>query len=138
MGWRWFHWLITILGGLNILLLFFLCPETQYSRDLHKAMEAAGANEQMSHDEESPEGVDQKISSSEHKDISKDGLTTVPTATSTASHVYTKKTYLQELNPYSGVRRDKSLLAAYLRPWPLFLYPSIIWASLCFAMNVSW
>lgn len=137
-GWRWFHWLLTILAGVSLLLLFFLCPETQYARNLHEAMEAAGATEHISGDEEAGKDADQMAISSEHQDITKDGLTAVPTATSTISHTYPKKSYLQELIPYSGVRKDKSILAAYLRPWPLLLYPSVIFATLCFAIIVSW
>jgi hypothetical protein len=134
--------LITIIAGVDLIALFFLCPETQYPRDLHKAMDAAAALEHASTDEEapeeSPEATDLKASSSEHKDVTAVPLTNVPTTASTVSRSYQKKTFLQELIPWSGIRRDKSLLAAFLRPLPLLLYPSIIWASLCFGINVSW
>src|SRR5258707_14349075 len=43
-GWRWYHWLVVILAGVNWLLIFFLYPETAYARDLHKSMDAAAVS----------------------------------------------------------------------------------------------
>ncbi|KAK4580464.1 hypothetical protein LTR86_000667 [Recurvomyces mirabilis] len=31
-SWRWFYWLLTILGAVGFALIFFLVPETRYSR----------------------------------------------------------------------------------------------------------
>jgi hypothetical protein len=50
-GWRWYEWVVSILAGANLLLIFFLAPETDYKRDLHKSIDSTGAN---SGDEETP------------------------------------------------------------------------------------
>src|SRR6266536_1412264 len=39
-GWRWYHLLVSILAGINLLLIFFLVPETEYRRDLHQSMDS--------------------------------------------------------------------------------------------------
>lgn len=40
-GWRWFHWLTAILAGANMIASILFLPETQYSRDLYKAMDVS-------------------------------------------------------------------------------------------------
>ena len=44
-GWRWYHWLVSIMAGVDMILIFFFVPETQYPRDLHKSIDAAGVSE---------------------------------------------------------------------------------------------
>ena len=42
----------------------------------------------------------------------------------------TRKTVLQELNPWSGIDGHTSYLNLYLRPFPLVLYPACAFAAL--------
>lgn len=42
----------------------------------------------------------------------------------------TRKTILQELNPWSGIDGDVPYLNLYLRPFPLVLYPACAFAAL--------
>jgi len=135
-GWRWFHWLVSILASVNVLLIFFLVPETQYRRDLHKSMDSTAAGGDGLGDlENSP--------SSGHSDEDNEIKTNVVNVETTASSAITRpeptrKTHLEEIKPWSGVRRDTSLLAAYIRPWAMWTYPSMVWAVFAFSLHVSW
>jgi hypothetical protein len=48
-----------------------------------------------------------------------------------------KKTYLEQLNPWSGISKDKNLLLLLLRPLPIFVYPAITFAIFAFASAIG-
>jgi hypothetical protein len=48
-----------------------------------------------------------------------------------------KKTYLQELNPWSGFR-NKNLIHVFFRPFPLIVYPAVFLSFLAFSTTLSW
>jgi hypothetical protein len=128
--------LVSIMAGVNVLLIFFLVPETQYRRDLHKSLDATGADPDSSGDEESNVAPDQSDRDAELKP----GVVRVETKASTvaAGTAPARKKYLEEIKPWSGIQKDTSLLAAYMRPWALWAYPSMIWAVCAFSLHVSW
>lgn len=129
-GWRWYEWVVSILAGANWLLIFFLAPETDYKRDLHKSIDSTGAN---SGDEETPTSAGQSDAEIE----SKPGVIRLETKDSNAPNALPKQpTYLGELIPWSGTR-DGSLLAAYMRPWAMWAYPTFAWGVLSFSLHVT-
>jgi MFS family permease len=114
-GWRWFHWLCTIMAGLALFLIFFFVPETQYNRNIHETLEVADVG---------AEDSTEKSPAPEHVDVGP--VDTVP-----------KLTYMQELKPWGAVNHDVSLLGAFTRPWATLLYPSMIWCFLSFGLTVG-
>jgi MFS family permease len=132
-GWRWFHWLTAILSGINVITIFFCLPETQYPRDLHKAMDVAVAGDFVEHVPQRSTKTEAAISEVEGANVVK--LTT--TAESNPQRNYTKKTSLQDIKPWSPLNKDASLIGAFVRPWALWAYASVAWACLSFSIHVS-
>lgn len=127
-GWRWFHWLTSIMAGVDLLLIFFLTPETQYKRDLHKAFDLVAIDEHS--------GDDADTSAPEVAELKTGAESSAMEGERTTTRIR-KKTYLEELKPWSYSRKDVSLLASYLRPWETWCYPSVAWSALSFSMHIS-
>ena len=52
-----------------------------------------------------------------------------------------KKTFLQGLNPWSGINpgieKNTSFIYLLIRPWPLVVYPAVIYSFLVFSLNLG-
>lgn len=124
-GWRWYYWLVTILAGIDVVLIFLFFPETGYRRNLHTSMDITHAIDDASF--QSDEAEQEKI----------EKLRTVSTGNSTSA--YPKKmTLMQELKPWSPVDPDVNIVGAFIRPWAVWAFPSMIWGVLAFSLNVAW
>jgi MFS family permease len=124
-GWPWYHWLVSIFAGVNMLLIFFFVPETNYKRDLHRALDDAGADEMDDGKEEHGHDLDAL-------DLKESPALHVERRTITA------KPYIQQLKPWSPVDPEVSVWWPFIRPWITLAFPAIIWATLSFAAHVAW
>jgi len=101
---------MSIVVVIDFLFLFFFFPETQYWR----------------------EPTPNNTRSSTEK-----GSTSVEVETV----VRQKKSYLQELNPWSGINpgieKNLSFFQLFIRPWPLAVYPAVIYSFLVFSFNLA-
>ena len=50
----------------------------------------------------------------------------------------TKKSFVQELNPWSGITPGANFIRLLLRPIPLVLYPAIAFSILSLSSTVAW
>jgi MFS family permease len=130
-GWRWFQWLTAILGGVNVILIFFLTPETSYPRDLHQALDVAGVAE---HSDEVPEHKTENTTS--HFPDSKPATNVVESLSASNMPTIAKRSYVTELIPWSPVQKDVNLVGVFVRPWATWAYPSVIWAVLSFSIHI--
>jgi hypothetical protein len=97
--------------------LFF--PETQYKRTLSKPAVlpiSEGVEKAGSSDTPSDEVV---------VDEPSNGL------------VGTKKTFVQELNPFNPIDKEKNLLLLFLKPLPLFSYPAVFYGAVSFGTSLA-
>ncbi|OAG40130.1 hypothetical protein AYO21_05608 [Fonsecaea monophora] len=131
-GWRWFHWLTSIMAGVDLILIFLFVPETQYHRDLHKALDSVGieGNEEMELDA-------QKASPSGLMTMTKSEDETTTEMVETQNPAPEKRTFLQELKPWSPVQKDVNVVASFLRPWATWCYPSVLWGVFSFSIHVT-
>lgn len=127
-GWRWYHWLVVILAGVNWLLIFFLYPETAYSRDLHKSLDAAAVLDHGNGDADAEQSGANTQTESKAEVVTVENCDPTPVA---------GKPFLQGLVPWSGVWKENNLLAAYMRPWVVWAYLSFVWGAVAFALHVS-
>jgi len=135
-GWRWHFWVSdplldrisyrskvsSIVVGFGLLLLFFFFPETQYYRP---------PSSQLPH-----------TSSDDHSESGTSEKAVVPLGTAaTVASPIPKKTYLQELNPWSGINpgieKNTSFLFLFVRGWPLVVYPAVAYSIIAFAIAIS-
>jgi hypothetical protein len=119
-----------ILAGVNALAIFFFFPETQYIR---KYTVAAAATTTTTTDStavptEGSQDGKELSSSTTGSDTEISPTTTSPP----------KRTFLQELNPWSGVNPSASYIHLVLRPWPTVLYPAAIFSFLTFSTTLAW
>lgn len=114
--------MMTIISGVIFLAIFFFLPETQYPRA--SAAQAPSLT--------SP-SVENQSETSHPKDVS--SIEENPPAP-----VPAKKTYLQELKPWSGLNpngQKAGFISLFLRSWPLILYPAVAYSTLVFGLAVS-
>lgn len=127
-GWRWYHWLVSILAGLDMILIYFFLPETNFERNLHLALDGAGAVsvDDVNEEPEEQAGADSKDSATSHIEQS------------TTTQTFVKKSYAQELKPWSTPNPNTSTLWPFIRPWISASFPAVAWSTLSFAAHVSW
>lgn len=135
IGWRWAFNLVAILTGAMFPLLFFFVPETAFRR--HEVADASGFENTMTASvanrtsEHSPDSTpNNSYYETKEADVTTTGLSSTP--------VPTKKPYWRTLLPFNGAKTDASLLKLFLRPFPLFLQPGIIWAMLIQGTIIGW
>lgn len=126
IGWRWHKWVAVILTALNFLAVLLFVPETRYFRDENQNV--AAPMEPASSGEECGTGAGDTTDKLPDSRVSP-----VP---STSSLVVPKKTWTQELSLWSGVAPDTNLIKMFLRPFPMFVYPSVIYAFLGYAVSL--
>jgi len=128
-GWRWHFWVLylpshhcltwkvgTIFAGINALAFLFLFPEPQYVRDTGDKHDP-GTN--------LPEGK---------SDASQGHPVEVERNDPLANR---KRTFLEELKPYSSIDPQKSYPLLLLKPLPLVLYPATVFGFLVFASSLG-
>ena len=121
-GWPWYHWLVSIIAGVDLVCIIFFVPETRYRRDLHHALdEAAVSVENVDVTPLSKEGLEPHVSHLEQQQTFGSAVA---------------KSYVQQLRPWSGMDPD-SLLYSFIRPWLFLAFPAIIWTILSFAIHVA-
>ncbi len=131
-GWRWFCWLCAIFMGLNFLAIFFLVPETRFDR----AALVAAQNDTVPPSSKSFE----KSSEVAHDPSRKPHVETVEQVASPPAEgplVGKEKSYLQKLSLWSGVS-EQSFVSHFMRPFLLFVYPAVTWATITYSLCLGW
>jgi MFS family permease len=132
LSWRWHKWIAVILTGLNFLGVLFFVPETRYYRD--ETSDPAKLNTTPA------EALSDKNSSG--KNSTEGGMlspTTAVTRSSSAEKGSTRanvprKTYMEEISLWSGVAPNTNLVKMFARPFPMIVYPCVIYAFLGYAV----
>lgn len=114
VGWRWQKWISAIFLGVNFFLVFFFVPETRFNRGLDPNIAAPGTSQDLKSIE--------NVQTQRFEDGSSEE--------SSNERKRSSRTYLQSLNPWSGIDPDSSYIRLFLRPFPLILYPACIFATL--------
>lgn len=113
-----------IVAGINAIAIFLFFAETRYFRNYNEN-NAIGV------------GLQGETISIPVPDDEKDVGTSVTTTSPPASQ-HSKKTFLQELKPWSHIHPDTSYLSFIIRPWPLLVYPPVLYSFLSFSAVISW
>ncbi|KAH8882511.1 MFS general substrate transporter [Thozetella sp. PMI_491] len=125
LSWRWHKWIAVILTGLNFLTVLLFVPETRYYRDENQnVVDARGANSSF---EEISAGGEQKATGDSYLEASAE--------ISTQAQI-PKKTWAQELSLWSGVPPNTNLVKMFLRPFPMFAYPCVVYSFLGYAVSL--
>jgi MFS family permease len=145
--WPWTFYLITIFTAVCLPLVIFFVPETAYRRSSHLNTDMA-STENIQDTKTAEPSRDANLGGGE-------GLVDAPTTDSQdatekpaqpprlASPVYGSadtpmKSYRQHLMPFSGRITDDSFFKLFLRPFPLFAHPAVLWACLIQGTMIGW
>jgi hypothetical protein len=103
---------VAICLGFNLVALFFFLPETQYRREEPASLGGLPC-----------------------------GKPAESISTFVAPILPSKKSYIRELIPWSGINpgnpRETKLINLFLRPWPLIFYPANIYSFVTFSVVVG-
>ena len=103
------------------ILLFF--PEPQYVRKYITKAESENAASYETSNETAPKETSNGTADETPKYIE----SPIP-----------KKSFLEELKPWSPINPEASYLHLLLRPWPLIIYPAVFFAFIVFATTLAW
>lgn len=127
LGWRWHKWMAVIFTAINFFAVLLSVPETRYNRDSPESLSATASDQAISSTSEEDVGMEKGVSLST-KEISP----TSPTEKIQAP----KKTFAQDLSLWSGVPSETNLFKMFIRPFPMIVYPAVIFAFLGYATSL--
>ncbi|KAG8525497.1 uncharacterized protein KY384_009141 [Bacidia gigantensis] len=133
IGWQWSFYLIAIFCGCMLPFIIFYCPETAFRRDQQFNTDITGEREAIplqstngqAHDSDKRTG-----SSPSNSTENMNKSSTNPNAP--------KSSYIRTLLPFNGRKTNESFFKLLLRPFPLFLHPAILWATLTQGALIGW
>ena len=130
IGWPWTFYIVAILTGAMLPILFFFVPEVAYKRSAHLNTDVSTSlhTHRRSFTESYTEAQKEATSSQEAINRNEAAPVEVPP----------KMTWLESLKPINGRKTDESYWKLLLRPFPLFLHPSILWACLIQGTLIGW
>lgn len=142
IGWPWTFYLVAIFTGVCLPFVIFFVPETAYHRAAHLNTDMASSDDMH---------LFQKPDDTGHEMAATNGSGSEPTVgESTAITINNirgrthpgantpKKTFKQNLLPFSGRKTDESFFKLFLRPFPLFAHPAVMWACLIQGTMIGW
>ncbi|KAJ9606384.1 hypothetical protein H2200_009345 [Cladophialophora chaetospira] len=122
VGWRWASWVSAIFGGINFIGIVLFFPESRFSRTIDAVAFPLPRRISNGNTEKHP---------GDHEMIEQVDTTDADTL------VGVKKTWLQEMNPWSGTT-NHGILNHFIRPFPLLAYPAVAWACLTYSVVLAW
>lgn len=161
--WWWTFNLIAIFCAACLPAVVFLCPETAFRRDSALNLDMLASDENTAiRQEEQPVGQASQRDSSGNDEEKVNGptaagptpgasgtapgsaaaaaATTTGTATdaNSARPIPEKVSYVKSLALFNGRKSDENFFKLLLRPFPLFLQPAFLWASLTQGTLIGW
>lgn len=145
MGVPWIFNLVAIFCALCLPVIILFVPETAYRRDprLNTDMLAASESTQDVTLTSGLEPTTTNGNGTNGNEIEKSEDNTPSTDAAIPLYVYPgadtpKHTFIQSLKPFNGTYTDMNLFKMFLRPFPLFLHPAILWACLIQGTLIGW
>jgi MFS family permease len=151
IGWQWSFYFVAIFTAVCLPLLFFFVPETAYWRPTYLNTDLASTDDLRPLSERQELGPDvQKTdrivptatpdaaSSEAEKAIVEYGSQALVNRHNFAGPDTPLKSFQKKLLPFSGRKTDDAFFKLFLRPFPLFAHPAILWACLIQGAMVGW
>lgn len=145
MGWKWSFYFVSIFTAVALPFVVFFVPETAFRRPDYLNTDFTGDDgEDLSYGQEVSQ-ADVAASTSEHARLNTDSQavqdseekpsTKVPSGSADPSSQYS---YWKTLRLFNGRKTDENFFKLFLRPFPLFLHPGILWACLTQGVLIGW
>ena|SRR5579859_4613963 len=105
--------------------IFLMFPETLFIRAYDTGLDSTNVSVATSDEEKSSPVTETHESTSQP---------TIPPL-----HTTIRKTpYLQQLKPWSFIPPNQNLLSLFFRPWPMIVYPALLYSFITFAAVLGW
>ncbi|KAJ5690485.1 hypothetical protein N7462_004877 [Penicillium macrosclerotiorum] len=117
LGMNWAFWIVAIFIGANVVSIFFFMPETKFTGPRPHIFPPS---DQTGEQPTSKSDTNTKVSTKEQ------------------SGTNSKKTWSEELKFWSRGDPNVNLLHAFLRPFVLFAYPTVVWSCFIYGLALSW
>jgi MFS family permease len=126
LGWQWTFYFVAIFSAIMFPLLFFFVPEVAFRRDdrFNTDIVVLGSNQIAI-----PVGEPLTTESNRASKEGYDNTAESSTGDAVKSMPRPKKTFVQSLMPFDGRKTDENFFKLFLRPFPLFLHPAVLWVS---------
>ncbi|OAL70169.1 MFS transporter [Trichophyton violaceum] len=136
LGWEWTFYFIAIFSGVCLPFVYFFVPETAYKRAQHLNTDFAGDVDRRTARAAARETIEKEADADSAAGPSS---AAVAANSDTAQRdVPRKVTFVESLALFNGRKTDESFWKLLLRPFPLFLHPSIAWACLIQGVIIGW
>ncbi|KAA8618447.1 AraJ Arabinose efflux permease [Pyrenophora tritici-repentis] len=122
LGWRYTFHILVPFTAIQVLLLFFFVPETNYNRD-HRY----DIDELSSDNLADLAALENKHGNDPEKMRDSDDMIKVEKTTSSTRLIPPKKTYLQSLAIFSGTHSDENLFQLVIAPFAVCLNLAVLW-----------
>lgn len=139
IGWWWTFYLVAIFAGVCLPLVIFFVPETAYRRDSRLNTDMASTDD--IHLFPQPNQPEKDVTGSAAPETSRNATQTTPNYMSGNQSVVANiplASWSETLQPFNGRKTDESFFKLFLRPFPLFAHPAIMWACLIQGTMIGW
>ncbi|KAI5358871.1 putative major facilitator superfamily, MFS transporter superfamily [Septoria linicola] len=144
LGWEWTFYFIAIFTAGLLPLVVLYCPETAYVRDesfnAHNAPQRERDSDERSSSSHELRNNPTHYSESYHPE--KDAATTTRNPSTEIQNIHHPSpfTFITRSNIalFNGRKSPENFFMLLIRPFPLFLHPSFLWACLIQGMMIGW
>lgn len=136
IGWEWTFYFIAIFAAASFPFVFFFVPETAFRRPDHLNTDFEGDSDRLPRGSRYPATNTSETPQESIEENKENGTTANGPARDTCnsetsgSNRPQKTSFAKSLMPFNGRKTDESFFKLFLRPFPLFLHPGILWVSL--------
>ncbi|KAJ5736711.1 Major facilitator superfamily domain general substrate transporter, partial [Penicillium malachiteum] len=138
LGWQWSFYFVAIFLAAALPFMIIFVPETAFRRPDYLNTDFKHKNAQVSSDE-STFPLD-STSNQGSKEFVPGHLATRSTLTTEISAAVTpqKNSLWKSMRLFNGRKTDENFFKLFLRPFPLFFHPGILWACLIQGVIIGW
>ncbi|MCJ1306442.1 hypothetical protein MMC25_000084 [Agyrium rufum] len=143
LGWQWSFYFIAIFAGVMLPIIFLYVPETAFRRadnlntDIHadtKRLASIDAEQGTNSDPYNAASRAELDGNPSEKHC--ESVEAYPAMSATRGPP--NATLLQRLSPFNGRKTDENFFKLFLRPFPLFFHPAVLWGCLIQGCLIGW
>ncbi|EED15301.1 MFS transporter, putative [Talaromyces stipitatus ATCC 10500] len=138
LGWQWSFYFVAIFTAAGLPLIFFFVPETAYRRADYLNPDFSGDADVTNSQTDIVDPASQLSADARNQNVQEKQHLSGPTNEITPKTRNTQYSYWQTLKLFNGRKTDENFIKLFLRPFPLFFHPGILWACLTQGVLIGW
>lgn len=140
LGWQWSFYFVAIFLGAALPFMIMFVPETAFRRPNYLNTDFRHKNNGSDSSDSSWQLSEPSNEEAKDNDFTPGGLATRSTLRTEVSAVPMpqKDSFWQSMRLFNGRKTDDHFFKLFLRPFPLFFHPGILWACLIQGVLIGW